>query len=171
MTATTSRNVMTSNQKRFLDLIAWSESTSIHPLTKCGGYDVVVTGPDGPEIFSDFSNHPFAEGRPAKLIRPAHDGVAALYSTASGRYQLLLRYWRAYQGMLHLPDFSPASQDAVALRQIHEQGADAAIESGDIEDAVFKCANIWASLPGNTYAQGGHSADALVAQWNTMENA
>jgi len=157
---------MTSNQRRFLDTIAWSEGTSTNRLTKCGGYDVVVTGPDGPEVFTDFSNHPFAQGRPAKLIRPAHEGLGALYSTASGRYQLLLRYWRAYQGMLHLPDFSPSSQDAVALRQIHEQGATAAIEAGDIEDAIFKCANIWASLPGNTYAQGGHTADTLIAKWN-----
>jgi len=162
---------MTSNQKRFLDLIAWSEGTSTNRLTKCGGYDVVVTGPQGPEIFSDFSNHPFAQGRSAKLIRPAHDGVGALYSTASGRYQLLLRYWRAYQGMLHLPDFSPASQDAVALRQIHEQGADSAIEAGDIEDAIFKVANIWASLPGNTYGQHAHTADVLVAKWNETEQA
>lgn len=157
---------MTPNQKRFLDLIAWSEGTSTNRLTKCGGYDVIVSGPDGPEVFTDFHDHPFAQGRPAKLIRPAHEGVAPLYSTASGRYQLLLRYWRAYQAMLHLPDFSAASQDAVALRQIHEQGADQAIEAGEIEDAIFKCANIWASLPGNTYAQGGHTADALVAKWN-----
>ena len=160
---------MTSNQKRFLDLIAWSEGTSTNRLTKCGGYDVVVTGPQGPEIFSDFSNHPFAQGRSAKLIRPAHDGVGALYSTASGRYQLLLRYWRAYQGMLHLPDFSPASQDAVALRQIHEQGADSAIEAGDIEDAIFKVANIWASLPGNDYHQGGNKLRALVAIYKTAQ--
>ena len=159
---------MTSSQKAFLDMIAWSEGTSTSPMTKQGGYDVIVSGPDGPEIFTDFRNHPFAQGRPAKLIRPGHDGVAGLYSTASGRYQLLLRYWRAYQAMLHLPDFSPASQDAVALRQIHEQGADASIASGDIEDAIFKVANIWASLPGNTYRQGGHSADQLVAKYQEI---
>lgn len=161
-------NAMTSNQRKFLDLIAWSEGTSTNRLTKCGGYDVVVSGPDGPEIFTDFRDHPFAQGRPAKLVRVGHDRKG-LHSTASGRYQLLLRYWRAYQGMLHLPDFSPPSQDAVALRQIHEQGADSAIEAGDIEDAIFKCANIWASLPGNTYAQGGHSAQELVAHFSTLE--
>jgi len=122
----------------------------------------MATGPQGPEVFTDFSDHPFAQRRPAKLTRPTHDGVGALYSTASGRYQLLLRYWRAYQGMLHLPDFSPASQDAVALRQIHEQGADGAIEAGDVEDAIFKCANIWASLPGNTYGQHAHTIQALL---------
>ena len=97
--------------------------------------------------------------------------MVALYSTASGRYQLLLRYWRAYQGMLHLPDFSPSSQDAVALRQIHEQGADAAVEVGDVEDAIYKCANLWASLPGNPYAQGGHTAEVLIQKWNELENA
>ena len=164
---------MTSKQKQFLDLIAWSEGTSTNRLTKHGGYDVVVSGPDGPEVFTDFRDHPFAQGRPAKLIRAGHDGVGALYSTASGRYQLLLRYWRAYQGMLHLSDFSAASQDAVALRQIHEQGADAAIEAGDVEDAIYKCANIWASLPGNTYGQHAHTLQALLDKHSELskENA
>jgi muramidase (phage lysozyme) len=167
----TSRNPMTSNQRKFLDLIAWSEGTSTNPLTKCGGWDVIVSGPDGPEVFTDFRDHPFAQGRPAKLVRAGHDGVGALYSTASGRYQLLLRYWRAYQGMLHLPDFSAASQDAVALRQIHEQGADSAIEAGDVEDAIFKCANIWASLPGNTYAQHAHPLQALLDKYSALTEA
>ena len=148
-------------ESAFLDMVAFSEGTSTSSLTKNNGYDVIVTGVDGPEIFDVYVDHPFAFGRPAKIIR--RDPL--LTSTASGRYQLLLRYWRAYKEMLHLPDFSPASQDAVAIRQIHEQGADAPIEAGDIEEAIYKCANIWASLPGNTYGQGGHSIETLTAKY------
>ena len=46
-----------------------------------------------------------------------------LKSTGAGRYQLLSRWWDAYHKQLGLKDFSPKSQDAVALQQIKERGA------------------------------------------------
>ena len=46
-----------------------------------------------------------------------------LKSTSAGRYQLLSRWWDAYRKQLGLKDFSPKSQDAVALQQIKERGA------------------------------------------------
>ena len=46
-----------------------------------------------------------------------------LKSTGAGRYQLLSRWWDAYRKQLGLKDFSPKSQDAVALQQIKERGA------------------------------------------------
>lgn len=57
------------NVTAFLDILAFSEGTVTHPLTRNQGYDVVVTGIDGkPEIFTDYSDHPFAHGRPAKTF-------------------------------------------------------------------------------------------------------
>ena len=47
-----------------------------------------------------------------------------------------------------LKDFSPKSQDAVALQQIKERGALPMIDRGDIRQAIDRCSNIWASLPG-----------------------
>ena len=38
-----------------------------------------------------------------------------LKSTGAGRYQLLSRWWDAYHKQLGLKDFSPKSQDAVAV--------------------------------------------------------
>lgn len=150
----------------FLSLIAWSEGTSSSPLTKNSGYDVIVSSVDGPEIFTDYSDHPFASGRPAQVIRR----VPLLTSTASGRYQLLLHWWNAYKPMLKLEDFSPASQDAVAIRQISERHALDMIEDGNIEGAIEACSNIWASLPGNDYGQaGGHTMDALLAQYEILK--
>ena len=49
---------------------------------------------------------------------------------------------------LGLKDFSPKSQDAVALQQIKERGALPQIDRGDIRQAIDRCSNIWASLPG-----------------------
>lgn len=150
--------------KAFLDLIAWSEGTSTSPVTQNDGYDVIVTGVDGPATFSDYSNHPFAGGRAAVVVR----NQPLLASTASGRYQLMLHWWEPYKTMLNLPDFSPASQDAIAVQQIKERGGLAKIEAGDIAGAIAACSNIWASLPGNDYGQGGHSMQALLERYSTI---
>ena len=55
-------------------------------------------------------------------------------------------------------DFSPKSQDAVALQQIKERGALPMIDRGDIRQAIDRCSNIWASLPGAGYGQFEHKA-------------
>ncbi|MDE2099244.1 MAG: glycoside hydrolase family 104 protein [Patescibacteria group bacterium] len=163
--------------KAFLDMIAWSEGTSTEDITVNDGYDVIVTGEipnlhgtlgsfqKHEEIFSDYTDHPFAGGRPAVLVRPASGQNKAIYSTASGRYQIILHTWQAYKFQLDLPDFSPASQDAVALELIKERGALLDLDRGDIDLAIQLCANIWASLPGNTYGQGGHSLEALTTKY------
>jgi muramidase (phage lysozyme) len=160
--------------RAFLDLIAWSEGTSTHPLTKNNGYDVIVTGEKnagetGLEVFDIYTDHPFAFGRAAKIvcIKPK-----LIKSTASGRYQLELKWWEAYKSMLRLSDFSPASQDAVAVRQISEQGAIEKIENKEIAIAIADCANIWASFPGNNYQQnGGKDLDQLIEQYQLALNA
>ena len=59
-------------------------------------------------------------------------------------------------------DFSPKSQDAVALQQIKERGALPMIDRGDIRQAIDRCSNIWASLPGAGYGQFEHKADLIA---------
>ena len=59
---------------------------------------------------------------------------------------------------VYLKDFSPKSQDAVALQQIKERGALPMIDRGDIRQAIDRCSNIWASLPGAGYGQFEHKA-------------
>ena len=148
-----------------LDLIAWSEGTSTNPLTKNDGYDVIVTGVDGPSVFTDYSDHPFASGRAPVLVRRD----PPLESTASGRYQILLHWWIAYKQQLGLPDFSPASQDQVAIQQMKERGALVFLANGNVQAAIEACSNIWASLPGNNYGQpGGKTMVALLNQYQTF---
>ncbi|WP_283647636.1 glycoside hydrolase family 24 protein [Hafnia paralvei] len=139
-------------RKAFLDMLAWSEGTDKpgQP-TKNHGYDVIVGG----ELFSDFSDHP----RKLVTLNPK------LKSTAAGRYQLLSRWWDAYRKQLGLKDFSPASQDTVALQQIKERKALSDIDAGNITSAIQKCSNIWASLPGAGYGQFEHKADILIAKF------
>lgn len=139
---------MNANRKAFLDMIAFSEGTSTCKATCCNGYDVIVGG----TVFEDFSDHP----RQLVQLNPR------LKSTAAGRYQLLARYWDAYKKQLGLADFSPASQDAVAIQQIREQKALADVDAGRIAVAVAKCANIWASLPGAGYGQHENTFASLL---------
>ncbi|HBK4813221.1 TPA: glycoside hydrolase family 104 protein [Enterobacter asburiae] len=149
------------NLKAFLDTLAWSEGTSTSPATKCNGYDVIVTGVDGkPEIFTDFSDHPFNKGRPSKQINGK-----GLTSNASGRYQFMLKDWAHYKAQLGLPDFGPESQDKWAIQLIKERKALPDIEAGNITSAVSKCRNIWASLPGAGYGQREHRMEEMIARY------
>jgi muramidase (phage lysozyme) len=145
------------NRLAFLDMLAVSEGTSTSPVTRARGYDVIVTGRDGrPEVFTDFSDHPFAGGRQSKVINSK-----GLTSNASGRYQFMLRDWAHYRDKLALPDFGPLSQDKWALWLIHERRALPDIDAGNFAAAVAKCRNLWASLPGAGYGQPEHPIERL----------
>ena len=50
----------------------------------------------------------------------------------------------------------------MALQQIKERGAFTMIDRGDIRQAINRCNNIWASLPGAGYGQFEHKADSLI---------
>lgn len=116
------------NTAAFLDMLAWSEGASTSPATKCDGYDVIVTGIDRkPEIFADFSTHPFSRGRPSKVINSR-----GLTSNAAGRYQFMHKDWQHYRNLLKLPDFGPASQDKWAVQLIRERGAIPDIQAGNL---------------------------------------
>ena len=47
------------------------------------------------------------------------------------------------------------------MQQIKERGAFTMIDRGDIRQAIDRCSNIWASLPGAGYGQFEHKADSL----------
>ena len=137
----------------FLDMLAWSEGTDNgRQQTRDRGYDVLVGG----TLFQGYSDHP------RKLVSLSRLGIA---STAAGRYQLLARYYNVYKKQLGLPDFSPASQDAIAVQQIRERGAIPDIQAGHLRSAINKCRNIWASLPGAGYNQHEHKYESLRAQY------
>ena len=96
-------------RKAFLDMLAWSEGTDNgRQKTRNHGYDVIVGG-----------EHLLPSDHPRKLVT-----LNPKLKSSAGRYQLLSRWWdAAYRKQLGLKDFSPKSQDAVALQQIKERGA------------------------------------------------
>lgn len=139
--------MISGNRKAFLDMLAFSEGTrsTQHPLTKMDGYDVIVSGVDGYEVFTDFKEHPFAHRTPKQI------NDHGLYSTAAGRYQFLVRDWLHYKNALGLLDFGPASQDLWAIQLIRECCALPFIDAGNFDSAVAAVAHLWASLPGANY--------------------
>lgn len=152
---------MNTNRRAFLDMLGVSEGTLTCPISVYRGYDVIVMGIDGKhEVFTDFNDHPFANGRLTKTIN--HRGLT---STASGKYQIMLKDWAHYSKQLDLrnknlyPDgaFSPAAQDAYALQLIRERSALPLIDHGSFDLAVARCRNLWASLPGAGYGQHENS--------------
>ena len=139
-------------RKAFLDMLAWSEGTDNgRQKTRNHGYDVIVGG----ELFTDYSDHP----RKLVTLNPK------LKSTGAGRYQLLPKLVGCLPQAAWPERLSPKSQDAVALQQIKERGALPMIDRGDIRQAIDRCSNIWASLPGAGYGQFEHKADSLIAKF------
>lgn len=112
------------------------------------GYNVLVGG----TLFHGYEDHPNVKVWINKIGR---------YSTAAGRYQILHRYWFSYKVSLKLPDFSPESQDAIAIQLIKECRALDDIQAGRLETAIEKCRSRWASLPGAGYGQHENSIDKL----------
>jgi muramidase (phage lysozyme) len=141
------------NRLAFLDMIATSEIGAALLTKSDDGYNVLVgSTPAHPMLFSSYATHPDIYNR-------------SLNSTAAGRYQLLYRWFAPYKATLHLPDFSPVSQDLIALQQIRERAALPLIDAGHFAAAVAACSNIWASLPGNTYGQPTNEMAALQAAY------
>jgi muramidase (phage lysozyme) len=138
------------NVVAFLDMLAYAEGTDNgRQETKDHGYDVVVGG----TLFQGYDHHPNI------LIRLPRLGIS---STAAGRYQLLNRYFEPYRKQLGLQDFSPLSQDKIAIQQIKERRAISMLQAGKFADAAHACRNIWASLPGAGYGQHEQKLETLI---------
>ena len=131
-------------------MLAWSEGTDNgRQKTRNHGYDVIVA-----ETVTDYSDHP----RKLVTLNPK------LKSTGAGRYQLLSRWWDAYRKQLGLKT-SLEKSGRCGIAAIKERGALPMIDRGDIRQAIDRCSNIWASLPGAGYGQFEHKADSLIAKF------
>lgn len=118
------------NLTRFLDFLGKAEGAS---------WDTVVGGGK----FSDFSRHPNVVG-----LRTAEGP-----STAAGRYQITGTTYRDVAPKIGVTDFSPESQNRVAIELIRRNGALDDVLSGNFDNAIQKLGSTWASLPTSPYSQ------------------
>jgi len=112
----------------------------------------------GGKIFQDLADHPVVTGELAPVPLPDRLCLAAgltppCYSTAAGAYQFIRPTWTRLRNKLGLDDFSEQNQDKAALELLKETGIVDLIQAGEIEAAIRKASNIWASLPGSTAQQ------------------
>ncbi len=134
--------------RAFLDTVAWAEVGTVEP----SGYQALVFQGK----FSSFTTHP-------KITQCAWVGWRWTCSTAAGRYQVMDYEWERWHVVLKLKDFSPRSQDALAIQLIKEKGALPDVEAGKFESAACKVGAVWASFPCNSYEQHPKSISELKA--------
>jgi muramidase (phage lysozyme) len=102
-----------------------------------GGYDFKYGAVKGkkndPWRFTDYSTHP----------GPGFGGR----TTAAGMYQENIDTWREMGGNMGLTDFTPETQDLIAIEILRVIKAIDSIQSGDISTALEKASRRWSSLP------------------------
>lgn len=149
----------------FLDMLAVSEigprllALSDDGYNVCvGSYPAIPASKGKPAIPANLILFDTYVTHPRRFSRPMN-------SDAAGRYQLMWRYWEPYKKQLGLKDFSPESQDWIAVQLIRECRAEQMIKTGDLERAVHACRSRWASLPGAGYGQHENPFEALHATY------
>lgn len=133
------------NTQKFLAFLGKSEGAD---------YDTIV---GGRQKISDYTTHPNVVG-----LRTAEGP-----STAAGRYQITGTTYRTMALSAGVSDFTPESQDKVALALISQKGALEHVEAGDFNKAIGKLGGVWASLPSSKYSQPKRSqewVDQALAQ-------
>jgi muramidase (phage lysozyme) len=140
-----------SNRTAFLAMIGQSEVGASLIGETDSGYNVLCGAtPSNPLTFSDYSTHP-------NILNSALD------STAAGLYQINHPTWLTLCNQTGLSDFSPATQDAMAIQLITNKGALADVDAGNFAAAVQACGPVWASLGYNNYGQPTNQLAALQA--------
>ncbi|WP_155771097.1 glycoside hydrolase family 104 protein [Burkholderia cepacia] len=140
------------NRQAFLYAIKMSEVGAALTSETDNGYNVLVGAtPANPLTFSDYSTHPNIYN-------------AALNSTAAGAYQINHPTWLTLVNQTGLSDFSPSTQDAMALQLIANKGALSDIDAGNLNAAMVKLQPVWRSLPGAVGGVSGQRNNS-ASQW------
>lgn len=127
------------NTRKFLDFLSKAEGADYNTIT-------------GGKRFNDFSQHPDVVGMVTK------QGP----STAAGRYQITKSTYDDIAPKLGITDFSPESQDRIALELIKRNGALQYVQDGDYQNAIKRLGGTWASLPSSIYAGHPHRSQGWV---------
>lgn len=129
------------NVKKFLDFLGRAEGAD---------YNTIVGGGK----FSDFRAHPRVIGLTTK------EGT----STAAGKYQIVGTTYDDIAPKIGVRDFSPDSQDKIAIELIRRKGALEDVRNGNFQAAVAKLGGIWASLPSSPYSQPKRSPEWVAKE-------
>ena len=137
------------NIKAFLMVIRHCEGTAAED-----GYEYLFGCTARNKItFNDFKTHP------NRRVNYTNKAGVKLISTAAGAYQILYPTWKGLCAQLGVSDFSPATQDLMAVALLSGVNCVQRIMDGDWEYGIERARNIWASLPGEGVDQPEKSMD------------
>ncbi|MGK5022898.1 paar repeat-containing protein [Janthinobacterium sp. LB2P10] len=127
------------NVRAFLQAIADAEG---------GGYDFKYGAVKGkrtdPWRFTDYSTHP----------GPGYGGI----TTAAGMYQINKATWQDHgERRMGITDFTPETQDLIAVSMLRGLGVIDKIMGGDIEAGVSQASRQWAALPMGRHQASRHN--------------
>jgi muramidase (phage lysozyme) len=135
-------NSYSANLQAFLRVIRHAEGTNSDD-----GYQIKFTS----QRFYSFTDHP-------RQTMCSRFRQRRLCSTAAGAYQFLSTTWDHVANRIGATDFSPYWQDRAAVALLEQAGVLPLIESGQIEAAIARTSNIWASFPRHVGdSQGAYS--------------
>jgi len=84
-------------------------------------------------------------------------------TSAAGMYQETRPTWLEMSAKMGLDDFSPATQDLVAVEILRTIGAVEAIQRGDLASALYKASLRWSSLPRGKGRTGRYPPQPSIA--------
>lgn len=156
------------NVSAFLHMLQSSEHVYPRDVDNGAAYSIFYGG----STFDNFADHPVNTGEKVGVKLSATQCRASGFkpgcvSTAAGAYQFIKPTWDRIRALApRLPDFSPASQDAAAVRLLNSVGALRLIEAGEIAAAVVLASKTWASLPGSKAQQNPRQLAFVIDRFN-----
>lgn len=131
LTISTNAALANANVRAFLRAIRAGES-SLTP----DAYRMIVYG----GYFSDMSTHP-------RIFKPIPGST--LKTSAAGAYQITYTTWIWLHVLAGVDDFSPDSQDRMAIAYLRKLGILADVMAGDFEAAAAVCRDASPLIPGD----------------------
>ena len=108
-----------------------------------------------PKLFASFDDHPRVRTY-EKNDEFIKNGKAD-YTTAAGAFQITETTFNALCKQYGFSDFTPQTQELMAVALIAERNARVSIIEGRIQPAIAMCCRTWASLPGSPWGQTTNS--------------
>ena len=122
------------NVRSALDVIAYSEGT-------------YGKGNDGYDVGFGTVPIDISKGHPRTTRQFTQTDGTKNRSSAAGRYQVLARTYDDVAPRLGISDFSPRSQDLIAVALMERRGALDDVVAGNLEKGISKLGQEWVSLP------------------------
>jgi lysozyme len=103
--------------------------------------------PGNGKVFNSFLTHP------RLFFNYTNKVGTTIRTSAAGAYQITATTFDALVAKYGFSDFTPATQDQMAITLIQERGALPDVQAGRFQMALDKVRKIWASLPGSNSDQ------------------